>query len=235
MLDLPTINASEVPPPDYTSALGSDAFRRQNPSISSSQSVNYLSINQLVGSIECTHILDPSLHIPESLLPPLAIGETEWARKNLSLKGKLGAVEADITLHCEEPQETTNQSKFSTRVNMEVQTSVGAISVKLRDPPTPSVGKRWPFHLSCSTHIGQINLFIPRSFQGFIDVSTTVGHVVLAPDVTKVVRWTDSKIRRRRCFLGALVNAANKESIDEVVLNTLVGSVEIAYVDGTVS
>ncbi|THU91354.1 hypothetical protein K435DRAFT_727380 [Dendrothele bispora CBS 962.96] len=240
----------DAPPPDYASAIQTTQTQTPEPkkrAPSSSQADNYISIIQPVGPIECTYVLDPFLHVPQALLPPLSYGETEWMRKNLALNGKLGTINADITLHRSEGPQDGDAAVMEgriqkKRINMEAQTSVGTINFKLRESP-PSK-KCLPFSLSCSAHIGSIVLFIPRSFRGFVDVHATIGQVNLTPGVAERARWIGSRLGKRRCFVGdfrALAESQNgieendsKWTGDEVDLQTWVGSIEIAYIDETV-
>jgi hypothetical protein len=50
-------------------------------------------------------VLDPTLRIPVSFLPPLEIGETEQDRKNLKLVSSHGAVDVNIFLLVGKPHE----------------------------------------------------------------------------------------------------------------------------------
>ncbi|THU96197.1 hypothetical protein K435DRAFT_858796 [Dendrothele bispora CBS 962.96] len=228
----------------------------------SSKAVNHVSINQPLGSIDCTYIIDPLVQIPKSFLPKLAPGVPEHSRKNLSLRTKVGAIFADVTLwHDDSVQRTEKMDKEGKKkwVNMEMKALVGAVCVKVafsslahlvpgpecdsstddsyqRDPtPIPS-SERPPFLLRCSTRTGQVFVQLPKTFHGFISITTAVGSVNLSKNIKQTARWVDSGMRKRKCFVGDISRLSDEDSRDlwsgdEVKLETPFGSVDISYID----
>jgi hypothetical protein len=59
---------------------------------------NYLSLTRQHQSIKGLFIIDPTLHIPEYLLPLLNDRKSEGDRKNMKLLSENGSVNADIYL-----------------------------------------------------------------------------------------------------------------------------------------
>ena len=78
---------------------------------------NYTSISQRYGSIKGRWVINPSLSIPSSVLPPLPEGTSEDARKNLFLETKDGKIEADVTLlPCSVPDSGDEKGRRGKRV-----------------------------------------------------------------------------------------------------------------------
>lgn len=76
-------------------------------------------------------IVDPSLFIPLSLRPPLALGETEETRKNLRLESTHGYVNADVTLVEKTNIDISSSSKRNSRVKMQMRSTHGGIAAKI--------------------------------------------------------------------------------------------------------
>ncbi|KAK7457762.1 hypothetical protein VKT23_010101 [Stygiomarasmius scandens] len=203
----------------------------------SSQAVNYISLNQPLGSIDCKYIIDPFVYIPRAFLPPLAEGQSEVSRKNLSLRTKMGGITADVTMwHDDSAERKEKMEKGGKMVNMEMKALVGTIWLKLRDPTPRPTSQRPPFFLRCFTRTGTLFVELPRSFHGFILVTTTVGAVTLSTSLQSTARWLDSGLRSRRCFIGDMSGLSDHENGntwtgDEVKLEASFGAVQISYVD----
>ncbi|KAF9254039.1 hypothetical protein L218DRAFT_1082510 [Marasmius fiardii PR-910] len=200
---------------------------------------NYISINKrLPGPVDCTYILDPTLQILPSLLPPLELGQTEEDRKNLSLKiQKVGIITANIFLLHREG------SLSAKRTTLEFQTGVGKIELKIDTTPSPN---RPPFWLKATTHLGNVSLKLPRTFRGLLTITTDDFHgdVLLSPEVSMVNRWlstedivspTGRSGQLRRGFVGDMSMSGDGEpelwNGDEVVIEIeSVGKVDISFV-----
>jgi len=57
---------------------------------------NFTRLQRTNGAVKGTWLVDTSLFIPQSFLPPLESDETEETRNNISLQSKNGAVDVDI-------------------------------------------------------------------------------------------------------------------------------------------
>ena len=76
-------------------------------------------------------MIDPSLSIPSSVLPPLPEGVSEDARENLLLKTKDGKIEADVTIvPCSVPDSVDDKGKRK-KVVLYAKTSDGKVTLKL--------------------------------------------------------------------------------------------------------
>ncbi|KAK7034661.1 hypothetical protein VNI00_012303 [Paramarasmius palmivorus] len=189
------------------------------------QTVNYVVVNRPLGSIDCSYILDPSLRIPTRFLSALDVGESEADRKNLVLKSKLGTIVANIALYHQ------TSSPVAKRTTMEFKTTVGTMVLKIDDSQTPT---RAPFYLRAVTQTGTVILSMPRSFRGFVSVTTTIGAVSLSREVSAMSRWQTDTARVKKCFIGDCSGLSDAEldawNGDEVVIETAIGSVELSYV-----
>ncbi|ESK86690.1 hypothetical protein Moror_10937 [Moniliophthora roreri MCA 2997] len=192
------------------------------------QAVNFVAVNRPLGSIDCSYVLDPSLHIPARFLPPLEAGRSEEDRKNLVLKSRVGTIVANITLYHQEGASVTK------RTSLEFKTTVGTMILKI-DAIGSSI--RPPLFARAITNTGTVLLSLPRSFRGFVSVSTTIGAVTLSRDVTAMCRWITNTARIKKCFIGDPSGLTDAEldswNGDEVEIETTIGSVDISYVAGT--
>ncbi|KIJ63806.1 hypothetical protein HYDPIDRAFT_40828 [Hydnomerulius pinastri MD-312] len=59
---------------------------------------NFIEVSHDNGHIRGEFVVDPSLRVPSSLLPPLAFGESEANRQNLRLYTKNGHIDVDVGL-----------------------------------------------------------------------------------------------------------------------------------------
>ncbi|KAI6097464.1 hypothetical protein F5141DRAFT_1067143 [Pisolithus sp. B1] len=93
-------------PPGYDDhARAAMVFRSTQPTANTlskpkGNPTNYLSVSKMHGPIIGTYIINPSMHVPPTYLPPLGGGETERDRKNLHLHTHThnGSVDVDIWL-----------------------------------------------------------------------------------------------------------------------------------------
>lgn len=83
-----------------------------------------------MGSLDDTYVIDPTLQVPSSLLPDLAPGESEDARRHLNLQTKAGSIAADVLLVDKNLNEHLRHK--SGRVTMVIDSvSAGSIVVKV--------------------------------------------------------------------------------------------------------
>ena len=76
-------------------------------------------------------MIDPSLSIPSSVLPPLPEVVSEDARENLFLKTKDGKIEADVTIvPCSVPDSVDDKEKRK-KVILYAKTSDGKVTLNL--------------------------------------------------------------------------------------------------------
>lgn len=90
------------PPPPYNFSPNQDpppSAGSFNPSTPSQwdilpKAINFVAISKLNEGVRGTYVIDPTIYVPEALLPPLEWFET--TRKNLSLQTMNGGVQAEI-------------------------------------------------------------------------------------------------------------------------------------------
>ena len=85
---------------------------------------NFVNLNRANESIRGSWLIDPSLSIPSSFLPP---PPTEGARSNLILESKNGAIDADIYL-LPTSHSNKNTSKF---IIIHTQSNNGSVKTRL--------------------------------------------------------------------------------------------------------
>ena len=114
---------------------------------------NFLCVDQRNGAIKGTYIIDPSLQIPESHLPPPVKegeGGGDGERKNLYLHTRDGSVDVDVWLVGHK-----SRSKGSgERTTLHVSSNDGAITTKIvRLPLHPAAGMLTvPYDIFAASH-----------------------------------------------------------------------------------
>jgi len=95
-------------------------------------------------------------------------------------------------------------------------------------------GGRKPFHITATSKNGSVTLHLPRSFQGFLTLTTTNGTIIfsdqLAPHVTTFSHVSSTK----RCFIGDLTSWLDRDQEwkgDEVTASSHNGKVKLQFVD----
>ncbi|GLB38964.1 hypothetical protein LshimejAT787_0601260 [Lyophyllum shimeji] len=218
------------PPPTYTAlsppgAVGETSAPPKLPPVKPS---NYISIHRSNGSVKSAWVLDPSLTIPASLLPPLSPEETEETRRNFNLKATNGTIEADISFA---PYDYTRESKQATRkrATLYINGSNGSITTKLHTPSAP----RLPFYLNIFAQNGAVQLHIPRSFHGLLVIKAANGSTKFSPETTVHLTTFSEVDRTRRCFIGDYSELTDGEEWqgDEVVVEARNGGVKVQYDD----
>ncbi|KAJ8519112.1 hypothetical protein ONZ45_g3937 [Pleurotus djamor] len=167
--------------------------------------------------------LDPTLHIPNSLLPDTVSGLPESQRDNLNIWTSLGGV--DATLRFISSNEPESQRKCRAKVTLE--TALGSIQAKIVEDP-----RRPRFLLNAYTSAGSMRIRIPRSFVGHISASTAMGTILLSSEV-KANATVFSDGNATKCFVGdfSQYHEDQQEEWDELKLSTSYGSIVIGFID----
>ncbi|KAJ7583793.1 hypothetical protein C8J56DRAFT_192483 [Mycena floridula] len=216
-----SLNESELPPPQYEPRAG-----LLSPS-TEARAINYISIHRKIGPLNEKHVLDPTIQIPPSLLPPLLQGETEDSRRHLSLETKTGSIQADITLVDKLSSDILHKSG---RVVMGVKTfGVGAISVQVHASDSPT---RLRFCLRTSTRSGAVTIHLPRSFRGNLIISVPIGVLNVSEDLHAQLTTISEDGHLRRCFVGDMAHPDSfADDVDQLHAETTVGNVTLLYDD----
>ena len=122
-------NDDDLPPP-YVENPQTPSSMPSGPTLGSPYTIpnirpsNFVSLIRINESIKGTWLIDPSLSIPSSFLPPRP---AKGDRFNLSLESKNGAIEAEVYL-LPTSHSSTNLSKF---VLIHTQSSNGSVKTRL--------------------------------------------------------------------------------------------------------
>ncbi|KZP03264.1 hypothetical protein FIBSPDRAFT_969170 [Athelia psychrophila] len=84
------------PPPVYEA--GSSAILQSTSGATTMRPTNYLLLEREHNSIKGQYAIDPSISIPQSLLPLLPFGTNESDRSNVMLKSTYNSIDVDIAL-----------------------------------------------------------------------------------------------------------------------------------------
>ncbi|SJL13663.1 uncharacterized protein ARMOST_17110 [Armillaria ostoyae] len=207
----------------------------------SRQPGNYRTIIRASGPIEESFLIDPTLSVPPSLLPPKTPHETVIEengvkvirRNNLNLIAKKGDINADIEIMSPESDEET-------RCRIDIR-SRGDIMIHLHLPGTfsPDDPTRLILpmcHMDVHSSSGDIYLWIPRKrLEGPLNVTTRHG-VEFSPVVLKDLnifneseKW---RKQRKECFLGNF--AGWSEGMGDLInLKAKAGRVVVEYIEDT--
>ncbi|KAF8908557.1 hypothetical protein CPB84DRAFT_1674153, partial [Gymnopilus junonius] len=162
---------------------------------------NYIHVSRANGGVKGVWVLDPSLVIPSALLPPLSSGETEDARKNLILESKNGNVHGDVyTLPLRD--EPTAIVKHRQHISILAKSWNGNVTAKIHDLQSHPNETRLPLHISCTTTNGNVNVYLPRSFEGVINMTTRNGVPRFSEAVQSLVVPISDISGVHRSFLG---------------------------------
>ncbi|KAF9029153.1 hypothetical protein BDZ89DRAFT_734983 [Hymenopellis radicata] len=193
-----------------------------------------LSFNSATSSIKGSFTVDPFLHIPAELLPPLNIrkNETEADRKNLRLEVENGGIDVDIHLVGELAPSFPSPAPRTTL-------SLG-LAGGSRDSTFPIVARihtptvtRPPFHLTAKATNGLVSVHLPRSFHGLVVVSVTVGnlnsHISLSSGMLEQMTILNETAQTRSYFVGRMGDWSKLGDKAELIVYG--GKVAIQYDD----
>ncbi|KAJ7910879.1 hypothetical protein B0H13DRAFT_2328934 [Mycena leptocephala] len=119
---------------------------------------NFLFVKREYG-IRGTYVIDPRIKIPQSMLPPLAAGETEATRQNVFLHSNHGDIDVDLFVLGDA------DTKWS--LNMFLECTKGSITAKIHAASTAHP----PIYITAKAE--RITLHLPRTFRGPVTVRKT--------------------------------------------------------------
>jgi hypothetical protein len=76
--------------------------------------------------IRGTYVIDPRIKIPQSMLPPLAAGQTEATRQNVFLHSNIGSIDVDLFV--------LGDAATKRSLNMFLECTKGRITAKIVRP-----------------------------------------------------------------------------------------------------
>ncbi|KAH8827615.1 hypothetical protein DL96DRAFT_1599657 [Flagelloscypha sp. PMI_526] len=138
---------------------------------------NYLTLSN--GS--CHFILDPHLHIPAALLPPLQPGQTDYNRPNFRLESHNENTTAEIWIS-PGPKSAPNTIE----------------DVVLHEDPL----NKLPLRMACEGKNCNLQLYIPRTFVGLIKTTVKDGNIQSSRGLQAESRMLEGTGSETRLFVG---------------------------------
>ncbi|PBL03439.1 hypothetical protein ARMGADRAFT_1069974 [Armillaria gallica] len=220
----PALAEYEEPPPSYEEP-STPVIESVVPS--NTKASNYVNIQRYMNNIEESFFIDPTLRLPQALLPSLKAGETEDTRRNLSIGMTMGSIDVDVTIVYNEGFSQSSETKR--RVILVVKCTMGSVNMRLHAADSPN---RHPLYLHVCSKAGSTGLSLPRSFAGLITIAAGIGAVELSKHLLQFATpLGDAGKGGRRYFIGDLSksfnNNANDWNGDEVLIEASLGTVSL--------
>jgi len=189
---------------------------------------NLVHLSRANESVKGSWLIDPSLSIPSTFLPP---PPAEGVRSNIVLESKNGAIDADIYL-LSTSHSDKNTSKF---ILIHTQSDNGSVKTRLHDTKSLNGQTRLAVRLSSCSSNGSIHVQLPRSFRGPIRIRTINGTTRFSAAIQPHLTAFSEVDHVQRSFLGHF-NPSQWEigtpwEGDELSIETKNGSVKIAFDD----
>ncbi|KAK0224780.1 hypothetical protein EDD85DRAFT_959501 [Armillaria nabsnona] len=206
----------------------------------SRQPGNYRTIIRASGPIKESFLIDPTLSVPPSLLPPKTPHETVTEengvkviqRNNLNLIAKKGEIDADIEIMNPKSDEVT-RCRIDIRSRGDIMIQLDLRGTASPDDPTRVVLPLCLLDVHSSS--GNIDLWIPRKrLEGPLNITTRYG-VDFSPVVLKdlnVFNESENLWRKKRteCFLGNF-DGWSEGMGDMINLEAKAGCVKVQYIE----
>lgn len=175
-----------------------------------SQRCNYLEISRVNSPLKGAWIVDNSIRVPRSVLPPLRPGEIE--RKNLRLECRNGSINADVWVVGDKRKVEDRKQKTT----IDVRDQNGIITIKIvrrwyhyTDPRFVASQysqrrsqERVPIHLTTFNRNGRTNVYLPRTFCGPAKFIHSNSVIVLSKHLTPHVMTFSESRGTRHSFIG---------------------------------
>ncbi|KAH7921837.1 hypothetical protein BV22DRAFT_1038166 [Leucogyrophana mollusca] len=214
----------QMPPPAY--------YPQSNPSIPGvvvpqppfkSKPTNFLELTKDNGHLRGEYVIDPTLVIASSYLPPLIPGQTDYDRNNLNLYTKNGHVQADIWL----VGSNAPLAMGKRHTTLSLGSRNGTVVARIH----PCNGAA-PFFLNIYARNGQVTVFLPRSFNGALLLSPEHGRIAFSDGIKAASRPLGQFDGRGKYFVGHLPGEAGGGWFgDEVRVDSGNGHIRVRYVD----
>ncbi|KAG9012949.1 hypothetical protein FRB90_006385 [Tulasnella sp. 427] len=182
-----TSQPGQPTPPPYAEPVG--------PNPQSFPRVNNLYLVKHHASISGTWTVDPTLKVPQPLLPSLPEGEKPL--DNLHLATHHGSITAQLNLESDKP----------TKSNLEAQCAYGSVTVNIMN----RVNQR--FRLKVRDDHGRMVVYIPRDFEGPVSWYNSWGDTTFSDAVAKRMSSNLSEINGAgKGFIGDLTRSGFGQS-----------------------
>ncbi|EIW77337.1 hypothetical protein CONPUDRAFT_157588 [Coniophora puteana RWD-64-598 SS2] len=173
-----------------------------------SRATNFLYRSSEGGMLAGAFAIDPSMHIPAFLLPPLPPGREESERRNLRLVSRCGGVNVDVLLLAPGQESTNGQLPASTmaseqpagrRAWLEVVSEYGDVSVNMNTEPDAGI-----YFLKVLASDGFVSVTLPRTFRGLVRLGTANGSASLGEALMGECTPLSDAASYHRWFVGGL-------------------------------
>ncbi|KAG1871468.1 hypothetical protein F4604DRAFT_814524 [Suillus subluteus] len=226
--------AGEAPPPSYyDNTSDQDAIAGASSSsippqpTYKSKPTNYLHLFNENNSINGEYVIDPGMNIPTSLLPPLRPEESEADRKNLSLRSTNGSVTGEIWLLGTRGAQLFDSKTSTKRTILGIDSKHGSVTARVH-----TIQGAAPFLLTISANNGSVTVYLPRSFSGFLLLTTSHGSVFLSDTLSQNCTHLSQVDLTRRYFVGDLSTVDDSDwTGDELRVEAKHGNIRIKYVE----
>ncbi|KAJ7488174.1 hypothetical protein FB451DRAFT_1126546 [Mycena latifolia] len=180
---------------------------------------NFLSLSRGDSPLNGSYVIDPRVRIPQSLLPPLASGETEAMRRNVLLQTTRGSIDVDLLV----------VGDATSKADILVKSSLGPITTRLH----ASTYARPPIHITAESSKAPITIYLPPTFCGPVTIRTGSSTVRFAGRLAEDVTMLSEADHTRRCFVGDFADWVGEEEWagDALRVESVSGSVTVLYDD----
>ncbi|PPQ94403.1 hypothetical protein CVT25_002491 [Psilocybe cyanescens] len=227
----PEVNM-EDPPPYVDSQEGSSTIQPPSRALPNIRPSNFVCLSRQNDSVKGSWIIDPTMVIPSAFLPSVPEDETEQTRSNISLSSKNGAVSADIFVL---PTSNHTSLPITHRKQIIIRGASHNGSVTLKIHEIASEGKRLPMQIHGFSANGNINIYVPRSFQGPVSVKLRNGNLRFSETVKASVTQFSEMNGMQRSFIGDFdanaIQNAGEWAGDTLSLESRNGSVKVYFDD----
>ncbi|KAG8979904.1 hypothetical protein FRC05_007347 [Tulasnella sp. 425] len=219
--------SSQLEPPPYTPAPNVQPDTRaslETPPTLPGTRVNHLDITDNLHPIKGAWIVDPYFRVHESLLPPIAPGQT---RDNLHLSSLYGGVTASLVLASDQPCKSV--------LVVESQTGKVLVSVTAR--------RNQHFRLIARSQTASVHVRIPRDFSGPVTFTSATGQTVFSSDVHHAFTPFSRVDNVGKGFIGDFASSGyGNQTVgddhaeprwdgDELIVQSDYGKIKIFYAD----
>ncbi|KZP13618.1 hypothetical protein FIBSPDRAFT_753130 [Athelia psychrophila] len=186
---------------------------------------NYLLLEREHNSIKGQYAIDPSISIPQSLLPLLPFGTNESDRSNVMLKSTYNSIDVDIAL-------LNPRHPMGKPTTLSLDSTHGSVKLQLRTTPADPL-RRAPFNVTITATHGSATIWLPADFQGLVSIYTRHGSVKISNKFLEHVTLQHEVEHTRRLFVGDLTALSEEDSNfrDEVHVSAEHGVVRVRFLD----
>lgn len=190
---------------------------------------NYLVVErQYEGIKNGAYAIDPYMHVPAILMPPLDEGEkTDNDRKNLRIQSEYGSVSLDLWV-VGQPR----PGEPSKKAQLLIKHQYAKMSIRMHASPPLSSGAPL-YSLSIDHKYAPLSVKLPRSFCGPIKITSTYSPLKLSDEFAKHSRTFHEVGGTRTMFVGDMDGLTDEGTWEgsEVIISVQNSAVKMAFED----